>query len=172
MDSELKQIEAELQKLAPQGMPDDLLSRLDDAMSRWHETVPVEEKVISLSDSQKIEAGRSEGWFQWKAVAGVAIFGAAAAVMLSNQGSEAPQEVENPVQVQQGVSLASFKPKSAKAEVLGLQDRGTISTANGVTVKCVGVKVSNQIDFQNANGDKVRVERPSYEVIFVPLDVD
>lgn len=167
MESDLQELEAELRKLSPNGVPDDLVSRLDEAMCRWHESVPVEEKVILLTEP---EAPVKESWFQWRAVASVAIFGAAAALFLTQ---EKPPEGQATVQVNQaGVSHATFTPREAKAQVVGLQHRGYITNPSGPTLHAVGVQVSNQVHFSNKNGDRAKIEKPTYEVIYVPLDVD
>lgn len=171
MESDLKDIEAELAKLTPQGMPDDILARMDEAMCRWHESVPVEEKVISLNESVAPNQG---AMFQWRSVAAVALFGASAALYFTNGNSA---DATNPVTTQSAmqagtVSNATFIPRQAKAEVVGYQDRGYVTSPSGQTLQAVGVKVSNQVHFRNANGDRVKLEKPSMEVIFVPLDVD
>lgn len=171
MESDLKEIEAKLAKLSPHGMPDDILSRMDEAMCRWHESVPVEEKVISLNESV---APTQSSTFQWRSIAAVALFGASAALYFNN-GSLV--EASNPVTTQPaiqavGVSNATFTPRQAKAEVVSYQDRGYVTSPSGQTLRAVGVKVSNQVHFRNANGDRVKLEKPSMEVIFVPLDVD
>ena len=60
MDAELNKLEEELKKLSPLGMPDDMISRLDNAMARWHEQVPVEEKIVPLN--QEPEKKETTGW--------------------------------------------------------------------------------------------------------------
>lgn len=165
MDSDLKQLEAELQKLSPNGISDDLVSRLDEAMSRWHESVPVEEKIVPLSEPV-IE--QKEPWFQWRAAAVVALFGGASAIFLSQERAvEAPPEIN-----QTGVSQATFTPREAKAQIVGVQDQGYITSPSGQTLRAVGVKVSNEVHFRNDNGDSAKLEKPTYKVIFYPVESD
>ena len=78
MDAELNKLEEELKKLSPQGMPDDMISRLDSAMARWHEHVPVEEKIVSLNPEPAESTGN---WLGWRSVAAVAVMGAAVALV-------------------------------------------------------------------------------------------
>ena len=73
MDAELNKLEEELKKLSPLGMPDDMISRLDSAMARWHEHVPVEEKIVPLNQEPAAATGN---WLGWRSVAAVAVMGA------------------------------------------------------------------------------------------------
>ncbi|MGC6427052.1 MAG: hypothetical protein ACON5H_08665 [Akkermansiaceae bacterium] len=167
MESDLQKLEAELRKLTPCEMQDDLVARLDEAMCRWHESVPVEEKVVSLSGP---EVPARESWFQWRAVAAVAIFGVAAALFLTQ---ESPSNDAGLAKVNQaGIPHATFTPREAKAQIVGFQNQGFVTSSSGQTYQAVGVKVSNQVHYQNRNGDRAKLEKPTYEVIYVPLDVD
>ncbi|MEN8693801.1 MAG: hypothetical protein ACN4GG_09320 [Akkermansiaceae bacterium] len=171
MESDLQQLEAELQKLSPQGVPDDLVSRLDEAMCKWHEAVPVEEKVIALNEPM---LPQKESWFQWRAVAAVAIFGAAAALFLTQQKDPAQQQQQQQqVHVNQaGVSQATFTPRQAKAQVVGFQEQGYVTSPSGQTLRAVKFQVLNQVYFRNGNGDHAKIEKPTYEVIYLPVESD
>ena len=46
---ELSNLEESLKGLIPHGVPEDMIQRLDRAMLRWHEEVPVEEKVVPIT---------------------------------------------------------------------------------------------------------------------------
>ena len=174
MESDLKEIEAELAKIRPHGMPEDLVSRLDEAMCRWHESVPIEEKVIALGKASPSK----QSWFQWRSVAAVALLGSAAAVYFSSEQQSArsiPVTQQRMIPENQGgagVSRAIFTPRGARAKVVGYQDRGYIKNSSGQTLRAVAVKVSNQVDYKNANGDHAKFEKPTMEWIFVPVQSD
>lgn len=174
MEYDLKKIEAELAKMSPHSVPENLVARLDEAMCHWHESVPVEEKIISLGESVPV----SQSWFQWRSAAAVAFLGAAAAVYFSgnNQPAEHVPVVQQRIifgdQGGGGVSNATFTPRGARAKVVGYQDRGYIKNSSGQTLRAVAVKVSNQVDYKNANGDHAKVEKPTMEWIFVPVQSD
>ena len=167
MESDLQQLEAELRKITPNGMPDDLVSRLDEAMCKWHESVPVEEKVIALNETEPLE---KESWFQWRSVAAVALFGGAAALFFTQENAPAPQQQVHVNQA--GVSQATFTPREAKAQVVGFQEQGYVTSPSGQTLRAVSVKVSNQVHFRNGNGDRAKIEKPTYEVIYLPVESD
>lgn len=160
--------EVELLELVPLVAPHDMIARLDAAMSRWHESVPVEEKVISLEE----EVPPKERVFQWRKVAAVALIGASAALYATKESNPSIQASHKIPVHQAGVSLATFQPHDASSRVLDYIEGGVISNGKGQTLRCVAVKVANEVSFQNAKGEMVTVEKPQYKVIFVPVNLD
>ena len=71
MDDELRAIEDQLEQLSPTAMPDDMLARMEAAMDRWHESVPVEEKIVAFEPIQQ-EKGRLRLFNTWASAAAVA----------------------------------------------------------------------------------------------------
>ena len=169
-NSEIDDPELELAELVPLVAPDDLLERLDAAMSRWHETVPVEEKVISLEE----KTAEKSGFLQWRTAAAVALFGASAALYSTQDRSPQPTVTQSPVtsRAPGAVALATFQPRNASARVVDYREGQVISNGNGQALRCVAVKVANEVSFRNAKVEKVTVKKPQFKVIFVPVDVD
>jgi hypothetical protein len=81
LDTDLSDLEEGLRRLVPYGVPENLISRLDDAMSRWHEEVPVDEKIVEIN--RVVKRGKSS-FSGIRSVAAVAILGAVVAIFSSN----------------------------------------------------------------------------------------
>ncbi|MDA7881920.1 hypothetical protein N9A94_06405 [Akkermansiaceae bacterium] len=173
MDAELNKLEEELKKLSPLGMPDDMISRLDNAMARWHEQVPVEEKIVPLT--QELVAEKSGNWLGWRSVAAVAVMGAGVALL--SDGGTPPADSTNALASDQarpgtGISTAAFTPSDARAKFISANDVGVYWTESGQPVRCMEVNTTNTVYFQNEKGEKVIIEKPVKEVLFVPANID
>ena len=170
MDAELNKLEEELKKLSPLGMPDDMIARLDSAMARWHEHVPVEEKIVPL----KQEPAESTGnWLGWRSVAAVAVMGAGVAFISGGENPPANPSVASSMnEARVGISTAAFTPSDARAKILSANDVGVIWTKSGQAVRCMEVNATNTVYFQNEEGEQVIVEQPTREVVFLPAKID
>ena len=133
MDAELNKLEEELKKLSPLGMPDDMISRLDNAMARWHEQVPVEEKIVPLN--QEPEEEKRNNWLGWRSVAAVAVMGAGLAFVSNGTSlTEDPPVVNsasNNSNSYGGIATTAFTPSDARARVTSHNNVGVIWTQSG-----------------------------------------
>lgn len=165
-DPELAELEESLRCLSPNGMPDDLIARLDSAMQRWHEAVPVEEKVIALHPQEK----SSGNWLGFRSVAAVGVLGALSALMWngSSQGEAVAESPRIPVLTNGAVTPVQFVSRDARASVISTNDHGVIWTKGGQPLRCIEVEVNNSLEFVNENGDRLILEEPKREVRFVP----
>jgi len=50
LDKELRDIEAQLTNLNPAKMPDDMISRMEQAMISWESNLPLEEKIVQFDE--------------------------------------------------------------------------------------------------------------------------
>lgn len=170
MDAELNKLEEELKKLSPLGMPDDMISRLDSAMARWHEHVPVEEKIVPLNQEPAESTGN---WLGWRSVAAVAVMGAGVAFISGGENLPANPSVASSMnEARVGISTAAFTPSDAQAKILSTNDVGVIWTKSGQAVRCMEVNATNTVYFQNEEGEQVIVEQPTREVVFLPAKID
>ena len=170
MDAELNKLEEELKKLSPLGMPDDMISRLDSAMARWHEHVPVEEKIVPLKQESAAPTGN---WLGWRSVAAVAVMGAGVALISGGGNPPAnPSVALSMSETRAGISTAAFTPSDARAKILSTNDVGVIWTKSGQAVRCMEVNATNTVYFQNKEGEQVIVEQPTREVVFLPAKID
>ncbi len=172
LNGELAALEETLRELLPHGMPENMIGRLDDAMSRWHEKVPVEEKVVPLTPV----AGRSpRGGFRpgWRAVAAVALMGVGAAfVTLQDPADPSLVKKRIPVSVENEPTPVVFTPDDARSLVLATNDHGVVWTENGLPVRCLEREVKKELSFTGERGEQLTIARPVREVMFMVEKLD
>ena len=170
-DPELASLEESLRRLAPLGMPEDIISRLDEAMQRWHEKVPVEEKVVPMHPARLPE---KNAWLGIRSVAAVGFLGAALAFYASGvkSGDQVADSPRIPVLTNGAIADASFVPRDARASVVSANDHGVVWTKSGQAVRCVEVELKNSLEFENESGERIIIEKPKHEVRFFPLKFD
>lgn len=168
--SELTSLEKSLAAIMPQGMSGEMIERLDQAMSRWHETVPVEEKVVAMP---MIKNGTRSTWIGLRSVASVACFGALFALGWEKIGSGPTLAEERiPVSVKNQLQPVNFRPGVVDTCVVKRKERGLIWTRKGDPVRCQEVVVRNRLLFVNEKGERLIIERPQREVHFSKVKFD
>lgn len=173
-DNELGALEDRLRVLAPYGLPEDMISRLDQAMSRWHEAVPVEEKIVPMNPAV---VSKKTSWFGLRSTAAVAILGAGAAFLTTGQSAPDPaitQRIPDHISERslQNTRPAVFTPEDARASVISANDHGVVWTKNGQPVRCFEVVVNNKYQFIGDRGERLIVEQPKREVRFTKVRFD
>ena len=170
LDTDLSDLEEGLRRLVPYGVPENLISRLDDAMSRWHEEVPVDEKIVEIS--RGVKRGKSS-FAGIRSVAAVAILGAVVAIFSSNIFYEPDRVAERIPDLTNGLTTpVVFIPKNARASVVSAKDHGVVWTKGGQPLRCLEVHVNNKLQFVNERGEKLIIEQPKREVTFTPVKFD
>jgi len=170
LDTDLSDLEEGLRRLVPYGVPENLISRLDDAMSRWHEEVPVDEKIVEIS--RGVKRGKSS-FSGIRSVAAVAILGAVVAIFSSNIFYEPDRVAERIPDLTNGLTTpVVFIPKNARASVVSAKDHGVVWTKGGQPLRCLEVHVNNKLQFVNERGEKLIIEQPKREVTFTPVKFD
>jgi hypothetical protein len=170
LDTDLSDLEEGLRRLVPYGVPENLISRLDDAMSRWHEEVPVDEKIVEIN--RGVKRGKSS-FAGIRSVAAVAILGAVVAIFSSNIFYEPDRVAERIPDLTNGLTTpVVFIPKNARASVVSAKDHGVVWTKGGQPLRCLEVHVNNKLQFVNERGEKLIIEQPKREVTFTPVKFD
>ena len=170
LDTDLSDLEEGLRRLVPYGVPENLISRLDDAMSRWHEEVPVDEKIVEIN--RGVKSGKSS-FAGIRSVAAVAILGAVVAIFSSNIFYEPDRVAERIPDLTNGLTTpVVFIPKNARASVVSAKDHGVVWTKGGQPLRCLEVHVNNKLQFVNERGEKLIIEQPKREVTFTPVKFD
>ena len=170
LDTDLSDLEESLRRLVPYGVPENLISRLDDAMARWHEEVPIDEKIVEINGGAKKERSSFSGI---RSVAAVAILGAVAAIFSSNLFTEPDRVAERIPDLTNGLATpVVFIPKDARASVVSAKDHGVVWTKGGQPLRCLEVHVNNKLQFVNERGEKLIIEQPKREVTFTPVKFD
>jgi hypothetical protein len=169
-DTGLSALEESLRGLVPYGVPADMISRLDDAMARWHEEVPVEEKIVAIHPDV---VERRSSWLGIRSVAAVAVLGAGAAILSSNPFSQSEPIAERIPDLTNGnTAPVVFTPEDARASVVSAKDHGVVWTKGGQPLRCLEVHVNNELQFVNERGEKLIIEQPKREVTFTPVKFD
>ncbi|MGE9268672.1 MAG: hypothetical protein ACQKBY_11290 [Verrucomicrobiales bacterium] len=185
MDQDLKKLEAELGKLSPCGMPDDLLARLDEAMCRWHEKVPLEEKIVPLQSRPAPAAApaRPRRLPQLAAAATVTLLGVVSANHFFSQRRPAtladtplpPASQVSPASAPEaGLSKAgtTFTPKSARTDIVGTADRGLVFLPNGQAARAVAIHYQDELEYANEHGESLKINKPELKLIYLPVETD
>lgn len=172
LNGELADLEETLRELLPHGMPENMIGRLDEAMSRWHEKVPVEEKVVPLI---QVTERSSKVSFRprWRAVAAVALMGVGAAFLTSqNPADPSLTKKRIPVSVEADSTPVVFTPDDARSLVLATNDHGVVWTENGLPVRCLEREVKKEVSFTGERGEQLTIARPVREVMFMVEKLD
>jgi len=171
-EGDLAALEESLREFVPCGMPADMISRLDAAMSRWHEKVPVEEKVVPMVAEAESRPRRS-GLPGLRSVAAVALVGVGAAWLTTADPAESPSVARRiPIADAANTAPVVFTPGDARASVVSTNDHGVIWTEGGLPVRCLEVEVRNEVFFTNRRGEKLIIAQPKREVMFTPVKLD
>lgn len=176
MDSELKQFEAELERLSPGSMPDGLISRMEAAMEGWTdvtEEVSGEiDKVVQFPQrSDDGDVRRGGNW--WAAAASVALLGAVAALVITsdlekNSADNPVASVVNP----DAVRTVEFSPQTAKRTILDASDEDVIIANGSQPMRLMRLDYVDRVVFRNADGEEVHLEVPAVNYRLVPVPTD
>jgi hypothetical protein len=180
MDDELRAIEDQLEQLAPAAMPEDMLARMEQAMERWQETVPVEEKIVAFKPAQK-EKGSMRLFNTWASAAAVALI-ASASYLVYNSGTITESPIVNqdipkvepiaqlvPTQNIQSVVLASnsqfgTQVKRASNDVITYD-------AKGRPMRLMQVEFEDEVTIRGRDGKIYKVKQPRIEYYAVPVEM-
>ena len=187
-------LEHDLAQMETPALPEDVLNRMVSAMDRWHENVPLEEKVVSFDsssvqecDSKKAVPARKRSGVNYAAAAAVALLGAVAALVAPglNQGSssvavEASGELINQPEIQQSVNVnnvaqprdAWLVPDSYSHNVTNTTQRGVVMSKDNTPHRVIQIDYTDSVKFLNKEGHEFEIERPGVNMLLVPVDVD
>lgn len=180
MDNELRELESQLEKLSANKMPNDMVSRMVEAMDRWQETVPVEEKVVPF---QQEEVGRGGGGFMFLATAAAVALMAAVGVMLVEAGDDkesvAAAESSPSGLTESAPLLEKPLPKnvvqvsdgSFDREIVDEPSRQIMYDGKGVPHRVVRMEFQEKTVLKGDDGREVTVEKPRVEYYVVPLEM-
>ena len=174
MDAELKELEEELERLAPNALPEGLISRMAAAMDGWQEDER-EEKVVPFPNKEEEEAPSRSGF--WRIAAAVAILGAATALLIP--GTNDPQPTVAAASSGQPVkpmfengARATFEPVSAERSVVNADQHGNIVLVGGVPHRLVRVNCLDNYKYVDGSGAQILVKKPSVDFVLIPLRPD
>lgn len=189
MDSDLREFEAELERVSPGALPEGLISRMEAAMEGWQD-IEGESDGDKVVPFPKSEEARPQRTSLWAAAASVALLGALAAFVVTNRSNEEAL-AENPVilkakavggeevapeiapaPVPPKVSRVDFAPMTAKRRILD-SSNGEIIIADGHQILRLSLlDYIDHVKFQNADGKELHLEIPSRKLRLEPVITD
>lgn len=197
---ELANLEQHLGKVAPSAMPEGMLSRMAEAMDRWHEGLPLDEKVVLFEEAEKEMPAQRSTAKQQKAsrggmvaaAAAVALLGAVTALMLprndaptaatiaagiKNSSTKAEKTsvavMESPSVIASTVEPRDtwLLPDSLSHQVTHTSDRGVVLSGDSIPHRCIQVDYVEKLKAQAEDGSEIELERPAVEYYLIPVDV-
>ena len=162
-------LEIHLGQIGPASMPSDMIARMARAMDRWHEHVPVEEKVVPFGEEADAAPRRLFGGGMTAAAAAVAMLGVVSALVLPRfiQGDQNPasgvvaasgyginenytSEADHSVQMEP--REAWVIPDSLSNKVVNTSDRGVVMSNDNTPHRCIQVDYVDRIRVQDDQG--------------------
>jgi len=196
-DEELQDLESHLGQLAPAGISSDMVTRMAQAMDRWHEYVPLEEKLVPFGDrdesaSEKIKefspSRKSSGYGMFAAAAAVALLGAAAALVIphinkptaggtvADSGTSidipsAPLDSRNlhSVDVSNAPREAWLEPGSLSHKITNTVDVGVMVTRDNVLHRNIRIEYVDRIKVIDEEGREIEINRPGVQYMLIPV---
>lgn len=197
-DAELKDLEAHLGLLAPAGMSGDVLTRMTEAMDRWHEHVPVEEKIVPIGENvaqelkEQASSSKPANVSMFSAAAAVALLGAAAALVMphfnnsssmATSGSGAASNSQgapaifsgassNAVDVSNVPSDTWVVPDSLSHNVTQTSDAGILMTRDNVPHRSIRIDYIDRIKVLDEDGREIEINRPGVQYMLIPVQTN
>ena len=180
-NNDLRELEQQMGNLSPMAMPDDLLARMEQAMDRWQEHLPLEEKLVAFPPVSN-GAGKMKYFNVWASAAAVALVGVVSLVMI-NGGGEKAQSVAagNDLPVQPVAAIAAPAAKipgvvQASYPQLDTSIRSTSDDvmsydAQGRPVRLMRVDFEDVVTVRDAAGRLIKIKQPRIEYYVIPVEV-
>ena len=187
MDPELQKMEAELERMAPGSMPEGMISRMEAAMEGWKNVSWQDEqaKVVPFPRAKEKSTPQEQksGKPLWAAVAGMALLGAVAGMVLipeplptgvasnrlENDKSSKASGVTLPPGTVQTIELA---PKTAKRTIVDATERNVIIPNGAMPLRLMRVDLVDRVMFSSPGGEEFHLEVPSVNYRLVPAPTD
>lgn len=185
MDQELQELESQLEKLSPKGMPTDMVARMVEAMDRWQDTVPAEEKIVPFQavGSERAGAGRFN---VWATAAAVTLMGAVGVVLMNPVGGDrsavakttVPDVAEPSVDfliggnTGGGKNVVGVSNGAMDREVADDPTQKIVFDGKGRAHRLVRIDYKDKMTLTGKDGEQVTVEKPVVEYYLVPVQVE
>ena len=185
----LDELEGHLNQLSPAAMPDDLLSRMSQAMDGWHEHVEEVDKVLPFTpNKQRVPKVFNKGMLS--AAAAVALLGAVTALVMpqfsTSQSNSYAQShpsaptsgIVTPLSSNTGPSNTGAPSHPRKAseglshQVTRTTDSGVILSDDNQPLRCIRVDYIDQVKGVDDSGRDVEIKTPGIDYILIPVQTD
>jgi len=184
LDKDLREIEAQLSSLNPTKMPDDMISRMEQAMISWENNLPVEEKIVpfDLTEEQtttiiKSTPESSDKMPIWGIAAAVALMAGVAGVFMSDSGLQTHNIVEATTE-SASTKLVSESPVTPppspelSRNIVHVGNEGfTYSDNSDEAFEVFRIEYTEKVITRDSEGNSVITEKPCLEHVLVPVPV-
>lgn len=178
LDNDLRELEAQLANLSPSQMPDDMLSRMEQAMISWEAYLPVEEKIVPFNNaSDSVTHSKSSNLHLWGAAAAVALMGCVAGVFMTGNSQDHPVMAENTKPVTSSMvpiadrDTANAMPELSRNITHASNEGITYAGKNEEPFKVLRIEYTEKVITQDSDGNTVVTEKPCVEHVLVPVPV-
>ena len=187
-ENDIETLEKQLGLTSAVALPDDMLLRMANAMDRWHQDLPVEEKVVSFgtedrTDHTELQAEKVSHWAKWRnysAAAAVALLGAVTALVAPNIGQV---ESSSPTFADVGVVPidtifsevprdAWLVPDSLSHSIVNTTENGVVMSEDNKPQRWIQIEYIDRARFIDDHGREIEVEYPGTDMMLVPIEVN
>jgi len=177
----------ELSDLEPAPISPEMIARLDEAMSKWHESVPVEEKVIPLNQENAVQK-KGHQWMGWKSAAAVGVLGASMAFLTANNADKSSKPSVSPGAGSSGYYVVNesmplsrgnivpasntFQPREASTNFVRPAGNQLRWSTDGKLIQRFKVEVTERLKYGNDQGEFFILQQPRIENLDYEVTVD
>jgi len=173
LDTELKNLEAQLTQLSPSDMPANLLSRMENAMVAWETALPVEEKIVPFQHSEPSKST----FFTWGAAAAVALMAGVGFLLTSgneqtSNNNQLVDQAETPTTSQPSIA-AIAQPQPYKKNLVNASNEGiTYAGEENTPYQITHLYYLEEVEITDAQGNKKKIVQPTVEKHLTPVPVN
>ena len=181
LDNKLREIEAQLANLSPTQMPDDMLSRMEQAMTAWETHLPAEEKIVpfnkqesaTLAPASSTKSGRNLQ--TWGAAAAIALFASVTAVFMGGNSQQTSSVVATEATSKSSAVRVEDRVDTTASElsrnITHASNEGIYAGKNERPFKVIRVEYTEKVVTYDEAGKKIITEKPCVEHVLVPVPV-
>ncbi len=180
LDNDLKELEKHLAELSPTSLSEDMLSRMEDAMTSWEIHLPVEEKIIpfqpiseNIAEEQPEQKVNNKSHFPvWSAAAAVALMGAVGAVFMQDTttgDNNAPIAFNQATPNSSEITAASL-PKHFSHNLTNASNAGITYAGNDQPYKVIKIEYTKDVTSKDKAGKETTRKEPTFEFILLPVE--
>ena len=185
-----EKLEVHLQQMSPSTMPGNMIDRMVSAMDNWHESLSVEEKLVSFVGKNN-GAGSTRKRYSFRmlsAVAAVAFLGVFTALTMTGFFGDKPAG-NSTATTQAGNSQVKdsslaysgspYLPPSSQGSLLmrdslthkvtNTSDQGVVLAGQSIPHRCIKVEYVDRVKVRASDGSEIMINRPGVEYVLIPV---
>ncbi len=173
LNTELQALEAQLSNISATEMPEDMITRMENAMINWETHLPREEKIVPFAES--VSAPASATTFQktsskfntWGAAAAVALIATTSALFMSGNDPE----VTNTNSSVASNSVIEEQPERFSHNITNASNEGiTYAGQDQKPYRVFRFEYTKEVESVDENGNTVITQEPAVETILIPIE--